>query len=287
MQPTEIETLDQIAERYEVVIFDVWGTIYDGTSLFPNVIKVLEYLRSRKKTIIFLSNSPQLATVVRKRLILLGIPERLFDYILTSGEEARRQLEEKTHPEAHVFTGPVYLTGPTRYPNTVPEDQFPIEQNIKKANWILNSGPNLAENVIEDYYNVLQAAKTMKLPMLCTNPDKTVLHGGDIHICAGTLASYYQHLGGKVSFIGKPYNAVYERCKQISSGVEDSKCLMVGDNLETDILGANNSNLDSLLLGSGVHQLSNNPDVSLNHEIIRTLQEKFHSNATYVMHQLA
>jgi len=286
MQPTEIKTLNQILEQYEVVIFDVWGTIYDGKTLFPNTIQVLEHLRTKNKTIIFLSNSPQLAAVVEQRLLLLGISERLFDHVVTSGEEAKRQLKEKNHPEANIFTGPVYLTGPTRYPNTIPENQFPIEQSIKKSNWILNSGPNSIEETVEDYHTVLQTASDMKLPMLCTNPDKTVLHGSDTHICAGALASYYQHLGGKVSFIGKPYKGVFERCKEISGGIDSSKCLMVGDNLETDILGANNHNLDSLLLGSGVHQLSNAPDLSLDRKIIETLQEKFHSKATYVMQQL-
>ncbi|MBH68998.1 MAG: TIGR01459 family HAD-type hydrolase [Rhodospirillaceae bacterium] len=287
MKTIEIAGLGEIFSDYEVFIFDVWGTIYDGQTLLPETINILERLRYENKTVIFLSNSPQIASVVKKRLISLGIPEYLLHKIITSGDEAKRRLAKKTYPELKIFTGSVLLTGPNRYPNTIPQGLFTVTPNIKKANWIFNAGPDSPANTMEDYYSLLKEAEKLELPMLCTNPDKTVFHGTETHICAGALANYFQLIGGNVHYIGKPFTDIFDRCKQIVNDDEDSKFLMIGDNLETDILGANNSNFDSLLLGSGVHQLSRLPGGPIDHRLIGTLQKKFNSKATFVMGQLA
>ena len=65
-------------------------------------------------------------------------------------------------------------------------------------------GPDKAEETLDDYIKILQRAKSLNIPMLCTNPDKMVLHGNTTHMCAGYLAAYYSSIGGVVSYIGKP-----------------------------------------------------------------------------------
>ena len=68
----EISGLSTISESYEIFILDLWGTIYDGQALFPEIKTLLGQLKERDKTIIFLSNSPQLPKVVYQRLERLG-----------------------------------------------------------------------------------------------------------------------------------------------------------------------------------------------------------------------
>ena len=55
----ELQSIEEISDLFEVFIFDIWGTIYDGQTLFPGVKNVLRSLRQKNKCIIFLSNSPQ------------------------------------------------------------------------------------------------------------------------------------------------------------------------------------------------------------------------------------
>ena len=282
----ELQSIDEISDFFEVFILDIWGTIYDGQALFPGVKNVLRSLRQKGKCIIFLSNSPQIENVVYERLNTLGIDRGLFDEVVTSGGEAKRQLSKGQQLKKMQFDGPVYLTGPNRYPNVIPEENFLIETALDKSKWILNAGPDKAEETLDDYIKILQRAKSLSIPMLCTNPDKIVLHGNATHICAGYLAAYYSSIGGVVSYVGNPSPAVFERCKSLSGKIDTSRYLMIGDNLETDIRGANSSKFSSLLLGTGVHKITDKSGCNLDLSAIQSFQNKLSSFADYAMTRL-
>lgn len=250
--------LGTIAARYDGFVFDVWGTVYDGDRVFPGVIDVFKELRGLGKRIAFLSNSPQLPSVVASRLEKIGIEAQYHDGIVTSGGETHRRLSSAVFPEMKPFQGRVYQTGPDRFPDTLPIGAALTVATVAQADWILNAGPNLPPETLEDYEQLLIEAAARRLPMLCANPDKTVFQGADRHICAGALAERYAALGGDVHYIGKPHAAVFERCQQTLKIANPDKILMVGDNLETDILGANHIGCHSLLIASGVHSLVEN-----------------------------
>jgi ribonucleotide monophosphatase NagD (HAD superfamily) len=79
-------------------------------------------------------------------------------------------------------------------------------------------------------------------------------------ICAGLLAEYYEKIGGKVKYFGKPHKNIYEFCFKLLN--EKNKILVIGDSLENDIMGANSQNLDSLLITNGIHRdVNNNNDI--------------------------
>jgi HAD superfamily hydrolase (TIGR01459 family) len=254
-QRSALPGIGTIVDSYDGFVFDVWGTVYDGNNIFPGVIEVFKKLRHLGKRVAFLSNSPQLPPVVASRLEKIGFEAQHYDGIVTSGGETHRQFTAPTAPGLEAFQGPVFQTGPDRFPDTLPTNIAPIAKNIEDADWILNAGPNLPPETIENYESILGRAAKRGLPMLCANPDKTVFQGSERHICAGAIADHYTALGGSVHYIGKPHPAVFERCQLTLEIVTPSKILMVGDNLETDILGANRIGYHSLLIASGVHTL--------------------------------
>ena len=45
--------------------------------------------------------------------------------------------------------------------------------------------------------------------MHCLNPDRLVIRGGVPEACAGAIADIYQVLGGRVTWYGKPHQAIY------------------------------------------------------------------------------
>ena len=93
--------------------------------------------------------------------------------------------------------------------------------------------------------------------MVCSNPDKTVVRGDNFMICAGLLAEYYESIGGRVEYYGKPFSEIYEHCyRKIEK--KNIKILVIGDSLDNDIKGANEQNLDSLFVTSGIHRNVNN-----------------------------
>ena len=85
--------------------------------------------------------------------------------------------------------------------------------------------------------------------MVCTNPDLVVHRGNKQEYCAGTLAEIFKNLGGKVIYFGKPYSEIYKFCTKKNETV-----LTIGDNINTDIRGANNMKFDSLFITNGVHK---------------------------------
>ena len=60
----------------------------------------------------------------------------------------------------------------------------------------------------------------------------------------------FEKMGGEVVYFGKPYAEVYNQ----SIDNRNKKILSIGDNLNTDIKGANLLNYDSLLISNGIHR---------------------------------
>jgi len=103
------------------------------------------------------------------------------------------------------------------------------------------------ENSLNYYDNLLK--KHIGLKMLCTNPDLTVHRGSKTEYCAGTVAALFKKLGGKVIYFGKPYPEIYNFCIKKKESI-----LAIGDNILTDIKGANKMKFDSLFITGGIHK---------------------------------
>ena len=85
--------------------------------------------------------------------------------------------------------------------------------------------------------------------MLCTNPDLIVHRGSKKEYCAGSVAEIYEKLGGEVIYFGKPYPEIY------SSFIKKNETILaIGDNIKTDIVGANRMKFDSLFITGGIHK---------------------------------
>ena len=100
-----------------------------------------------------------------------------------------------------------------------------------------------------DYYKTLLKEHLTK-KMICTNPDLIVDRGNIREYCAGSVAKVFENLKGEVVYFGKPYPPVYE----LSAETRNKKVLCIGDNLNTDIKGANVQNFDALLITGGIHR---------------------------------
>ena len=87
--------------------------------------------------------------------------------------------------------------------------------------------------------------------LVCTNPDLIVHRGTKEEYCAGYIAKIFEELGGKVIYYGKPHKEIYEMCFK-----KNEKVLAIGDNLRTDIKGANNLNIDCLFISKVFTEMS-------------------------------
>ena len=220
-----------ISDRYDGFIFDVWGTLYDGGNAFPGAPETVKALAERDKKILVLSNSPRIPVIVGERLKAIGFELGWFTEIVTSGGMVADIVGGRRDAASAALGERVLWLGQERFPDTVPAGSFTVVQDAGEADWVLNAGPEISETRLEDFETVLSASAERGLPMVCANPDKSVLQSGAQLLCAGASC---------LDRIGLPADRV----------------LVVGDNLETDILGANRTGIDSLLLGCGIHAVA-------------------------------
>jgi HAD superfamily hydrolase (TIGR01459 family) len=241
MKTKFINGLDQIQSKYDAFFIDLWGVIHNGIQLYPDAINVLENLSKLKKRYILMSNAPRPSKNVEKFLLKLKMDKRLIKNIFTSGEAALKSLQKNSYG---IF---FYHLGPKR-DNSIYEAFKKNKRNLDDADFILCTGflDNAGESLTY-YKDLLKNYNHLK--MICTNPDLIVHRGKKKEYCAGKLAEVFKNLGGKVIYFGKPYPEIYNFCIKRNENV-----LVIGDNIKTDIKGANNMGLDSLLIKQGIHR---------------------------------
>ena len=96
-----------------------------------------------------------------------------------------------------------------------------------------------------------EAAKKPNLTIICANPDTTIPKHGAWRYCAGYFAGIIEKFGGDVIYTGKPKAVTYNEIFRLRPNVAKDKILMIGDTLETDILGASSANIHSAIVLTG------------------------------------
>jgi len=241
MTKKTIKGLSGIYHKYDVFFIDLWGVVHNGIQLYPGAIEVLENLNRLNKRFVLLSNAPRPSKNVEKFLLNLKMDKIFVKTVFTSGEVALKSLEKNIYGEKFYHLGP-------KRDNDLFKGFEKNKRSLEESDFILCTGFFEDKEDSLDFYKDL-LKKNIQLKMVCTNPDLIVHHGSSKEYCAGTLAAIFEELGGKVVYFGKPYPAIYNFCIKKNETV-----LVIGDNVRTDIKGANNMKYDSLFITGGVHK---------------------------------
>lgn len=243
--------LSEIADRYDVLLCDVWGVIHDGRNSFPKPCAALARFRAERGPVILISNSPRPRGAVAEQLDDLGVPRQAWSQVVTSGDATRGLLAERA-------PGPAWMLGPER-DRPLYEGLGLQSANLDHARFIACTGPFDDEREEPaDYRERFEAAVARGLEMVCANPDVVVQRGDKLVYCGGALAQLYESLGGRVLMAGKPYPPIYqlslaEADRLLGRPLDRRRALCIGDGLATDVRGANAQDLDVLFIASGVH----------------------------------
>jgi HAD superfamily hydrolase (TIGR01459 family) len=248
-----IDGMRALAPAYDGFILDLWGVVHDGAAPFPGVLDCMAKLLGGGKRLVLLSNAPRRAEDVKRRIARIGVPEGLYHGVMSSGEEAWQHLYLREDPFYAALGRRCLHIGSDRDLEMREGLDLAFVETPAEADFILNTGPAEWEDTIEDYAPVLQAAMERGLPMVCANPDLVVIHNGRPALCAGALAEHYEAIGGRVRWHGKPHPSVYDSCIELLGIADRRRLLAIGDSLRTDIAGAAQAGIDSLLIAGGVH----------------------------------
>ena len=261
--------LQSIVENYDLFYIDLWGVVHNGINLHNEAINVLKKLSELKKDFILLTNAPRPNSIVKNFLEKMGMDQRIRNHVFTSGEAALNYLKNNYSKEKF------FHIGPPRDFDLFLSFKDNKCKNIDDAEYILCTG--LFEKYEEDlkfYKNYLEG--NLKKKMICTNPDLIVDRGDKRELCAGSVAMVFEKMGGDVVYFGKPYPEVYNQ----SIDNKNKKILCIGDNLNTDIKGANLLNYDSLIIANGIHKKE------INDEGIEKTSKKYEAIVNFIQTEL-
>jgi HAD superfamily hydrolase (TIGR01459 family) len=259
----EIDALSAIADRFDHVLLDQWGTLHEGNAVFPAARDCVAKLKTAGKRVLVLSNSGKRARSNADRLTRLGLPPTAYDGILTSGEVTWAGLRQRSRAPFTDLGRSCFLVTRGGDHSVVGGLGLSIVTEIEKADFILLAG--LDDDVAdpEHWRARFTTAATRRLPMLCANPDLTMFSANGLIPAPGALARFYEKLGGAVAFVGKPHAPIFEAALEQLGHPDPKRVLMIGDSLDHDVAGARTEGMLTLLLGAGVHRdaLAGAPDL--------------------------
>ncbi|WP_136442629.1 TIGR01459 family HAD-type hydrolase [Pacificoceanicola onchidii] len=241
-----LQSLEQVAARYDAIVFDQWGVLHNGAEPYPKAVDCLKALSQSGHRLAVLSNSGKRAAPNRDRIADMGFAPELFASVMTSGEALWQDFAR-----GRMDAGPFYAIGRSAGDAASWAEGLSVAfAPLKDARAVLLMGlPD--GSTLEDWSDDIREIAARGLPVYCSNPDRKSPRAGDVTVISpGALAYAIRDAGGAVTFYGKPHLPVFTA---LQADLGASKLLMVGDSLEHDIAGGSAAGWDTALVKGGLY----------------------------------
>lgn len=242
------------------VISDMDGVIYRGGKLIDGADKFVSRLNESNTPFLFLTNnSEQTPLDLKLKLEGLGISEVTEENFITSAMATALFLKEQK-PEAKV-----YVIGGGGLINELYNVGFSISE--KNPDYVVvGKTANFTFEMIKTAVRLINSGSKF----IGTNPDVTdPVEGGIEPACGTLLAAITAATGKKPYIVGKP-NSLMMTIATKKLGVHADNTLMIGDRMDTDIVGGMEAGMRTALVLSGVSTIDDlekfpyNPDLIYN-----------------------
>jgi HAD superfamily hydrolase (TIGR01459 family) len=248
--------ISDISDSYTGFIIDTWGVIHDGEKVSESAVECLKELKSRQKFVLLMSNTELNAVEAAAALKKLGVPDGLYNNILTSGELLKHGIQNQQNDPVFSGLGKIaYVIGGDRIRNFLKNTQVEITDDINLATFMIISGWDALKSDVSTFEDVLRVAVRKRLKVLCVNPDGRTLQEVTYATGPALIAKRLQELGGVVQMMGKPYKPIYHHAIKIlhDNNIYPGQTVMVGDSMGHDIIGGALVNMDTCLIRNGLH----------------------------------
>lgn len=248
--PVVLPGLRSLADVYEDFLVDLWGVIHDGEEPFPSVLAALEELAARGRRVVFVTNSSRSGAGVTAMLVeSFGVPRHLFHGVVSSGDVTRAALAQR---DAALFAGlpaapRCFHSGAREIVAWLFELGLDFTDDAASADLVIATGAYASTDALDAVARALAPAAVRGAPLVCTNPDRIIPSARGSMLGPGIVADVYP---GRSFFYGKPHAPIYAAARALLGGGDPSRCVAVGDLLETDIRGARSAGLASVLVTS-------------------------------------
>ena len=236
----DAETLERIRSK-SGFICDMDGVVYHGNKALPGAADLVEWFKREGKRYLFLTNaSDKTPFELHRKLQRMGIevePEHFYTSALAT---ARFLATQKPGCSAYIIgdhglhnalhdAGIFFNDIDPDYVVVGETDDFRFE-HIKIAMNLVNRGARL----------------------IATNSDITgPIEGGFKPACKALVASIEVATGVSAYYVGKP-NPLMMRTGLEILGTHSADSVMIGDRMDTDVIGGMEAGMDTVLVLSGV-----------------------------------
>ncbi|GAA3527586.1 HAD-IIA family hydrolase [Nocardioides daeguensis] len=235
-----------LTEAYDLAMLDLDGVVYIGHEAVDGAAGHISSARAAGMRVAFITNNAsRSAAVVAEHLRDLGVAARPSD-VVTSAQAAARLLAERFGAGARV----VCLGGPGLQSALDEMGLVAVDVEAEAVAVVSGYGPELL------WRDIMHAAVRIRggLPWVATNTDLTIPTGYGVAPGHGVLVEMVERFAGMTPDVaGKPARPLLDETVRRVGG---RRPLMVGDRLDTDIEGARNAGVDSLLVLTGVTGLA-------------------------------
>ncbi|KAI9493474.1 HAD-like domain-containing protein [Zychaea mexicana] len=224
-------------------IIDMDGVIYHGTTLLPGAKELVEFLYRNNKRFLFLTNnSAPTPSELQQKLLRLGI-QVTEDHFFTAGQATAEFLRTQM-PEG----GSCYVIGEPGLVYALYQKGFIM--NDQNPDYVV-----LGEGKSYNYERLTKAVQLIDhgAKLVATNLDVDTLdsQGNKIPSCGAFAACVEAITKTKTFFCGKP-SALMMRYAQRTLGLSTSETCIIGDRMDTDVAAGISSEIDAVLVLSGV-----------------------------------
>ncbi|MBR3841348.1 MAG: HAD-IIA family hydrolase [Erysipelotrichales bacterium] len=227
-------------------LIDLDGTMYKGTNIIDGAKEFVEYLlKNNIEFYFFTNNSSRTPKEAMEHMTSLGFEGITPKHFYTSAMAAARYVAMNYKERNAYFVG-----------------QSGIEEAlIQEGFTIVEDGADFVfigldkKGTYEKYSKALRQLVKGAI-LVGTNNDRILLQENGANIGNGSIVAMFEYALGRESLkIGKPHPACIEVFCEMFNKRKD-ECIIIGDNLETDILCGVNANVETVFVTSGVHKIS-------------------------------
>jgi len=236
--------MDEIIEKIKLkngFICDMDGVIYHGNRLLPGVKEFIKWLKSENKKFLFLTNSSERTPKeLQDKLHRMGI--NVDENVFYTSALATAQFLSSQKPN-----GTAYIIGDAGLINALYNVGYTMN-NIDPDYVVMGETRTYSYEKIEHAINlVLKGAK-----LIGTNPDLTgPVEDGIVPATKALIAPIELSTGKKAYYIGKP-NPLMMRIAIKRLGCLPDESIIIGDRMDTDIIAGIESEIDTILVLSGI-----------------------------------
>jgi HAD superfamily hydrolase (TIGR01450 family) len=255
---TSPASISELIERYDAVLFDAYGVLVHVSGAMPDAPKLIKRLNRIGKPYCIVTNDAScLPNKAAARYRSYGLDVDAENIITSGGLLPEYFAKHRLRGSRCVVLGPV---DSKRYVEAAGGEVVPADAVFDVLVIGDESGFPFLDTVdtaLSTLFKLIDAGRSIHLVL--PNPDLIYPAGVDsFGIAAGGVAMLFEAALGRryrdrpgleFARLGKPYPHLYEAAM---ARCDTRDVVMIGDQLETDIAGANGCGIDSALITTGV-----------------------------------